>query len=198
MLFPRNHVGMGDLFYRWGHTGFHGPCCCPTLCWCLRPIWTPIAWSTTRDHDDVHGSCWCQKPCWCVWPELWPKAILMLMDFTFTKDHDAFHGLCCIKKLCWCPWFGLLLETMFSSVIFVCITNEGYFDVHVADGDHVEIHGLCCTWNHADFHGVCYLWRPGWYSWAVLLPEAVLMFVVYAAARGHVDICGLCCKQGPW
>lgn len=38
---------------------------------------------------------------------------------------------------------GLLLETMFSSVI--CITNEGYFDVHVADGDHVEVHGLCCT-----------------------------------------------------
>lgn len=172
-----------------------GPCRCPTLCWCLRPIWTPIVWSTTGGHDDVHGSCWCQKPCWCVWPELRPKAMLMLMDFTFTKGHDTFHGLCCSKKLCWCPWFGLLLETMFlRSVLPMKVTLMSMLLMETMLRSTVCV----ATRSHADFHGLCYLWRPGWYSRAVLLPETVLMFVVYAAASGYVDICVLCCKQDPW
>ena len=43
---------------------------------------------------------------------------------------------------------------------------------------------------HGDVHGLSCSWRPCWHLCPVLPMETMLMSVIHAADRGHVDVCG--------
>lgn len=66
-----------------------------------------------------------------------------------------------------------------------CAATEGYVNIHVTPGGHVDDGGLCC---HL---------KPCWclWSWSVLPLETMLILVIYAAAGSHVDVHVPCCHQ---
>lgn len=49
--------------------------------------------------------------------------------------------------------------------------------------------------DHVDVCHPYYYSRPCGYLWFVLLPEAMLMSICWAATRDHIVVCGQCCPR---
>ena len=64
-----------------------------------------------------------------------------------------------------------------TAVIILALSNNRVFEIKTGS-----------------FSGLCLLERP---PWEVLLPEVMLVSVVYAAAMGCVNACSSCCHWKP-
>ena len=92
-----------------------------------------------------------------------------------TKDHVYVHDLCCNRKACCCPG---------------AIPSSGAILMWVACWGHVHVCHACCYKN----------WLKPMGQTAILVSmdytlEAMLMFMVHAAAKGHDGFHGLCCGR---
>lgn len=132
------------------------------------------------------GPCYIHSPC-CSWS---------LFDAHGLYPCRRPCGPHCHQSLCGCLWPLLLLEPMVMSMALVHASFEGLLDVY-----------SLCPFLHKIMLMTCYLLTLSWclccalvQCWSLssaLKLETVLMSVVSAEARGHVDVRGPCCYQEP-
>lgn len=68
--------------------------------------------------------------------------------------------------------------------------------VHAVIEGHAWIHGPTTVMGCVDVPGPCYHWRPRECPWSLLLPEAMLMFLICTAIADHSEVHGM--GWGPW
>lgn len=101
------------------------------------------------------------------------------------EGHVGICGPCCHQRPLKCLWFVQPLESMSMSM------------THAVTRGHVDVHALCSIRGDVVGPGQCYHWRAMLISVSILLNEAMLVSMGWAATNGNGDACNLCCLQVP-
>lgn len=128
----------------------------------------------------VHSPCCSWRPLWCSWYT--PEGDHVVL--TAIKVYVDVLSLCCCLNSCWCLWllFMLHLKAFWMSTVCAPFQHEIML---------MTYYHLTPSWC------LCCVQVQCWSLLSVLPLETMLMSVVSADARGHVNVHGPCCYQEP-